>query len=43
VHRIRFESDGTALRVNIGTEAFARATEWLGLEDRFAGCCTHAA
>ncbi|MDQ0904098.1 hypothetical protein QFZ22_000083 [Streptomyces canus] len=33
VHRIRLDSDGTARRVQIGTEAFARPTEWFGLEE----------
>ncbi|MFJ9026261.1 hypothetical protein ACIRPU_40800 [Streptomyces sp. NPDC102259] len=33
VHRIRLDSDGTARRVQIGTEAFARPTEWFGLDD----------
>ncbi|MFC9863574.1 MULTISPECIES: hypothetical protein [unclassified Streptomyces] len=28
VPRIRLDSEGTARRVRIGTEAFARATEW---------------
>ncbi|MEU4040267.1 hypothetical protein [Streptomyces collinus] len=33
VHRIRLDSDGTARRVRIGTEAFARETEWFALDD----------
>ncbi|MFF3137711.1 zinc finger domain-containing protein [Streptomyces mirabilis] len=33
VHRIRLDSEGTARRVKIGTEAFARPTEWFGLDD----------
>ncbi|MGC4987280.1 hypothetical protein ACLQ18_43040 [Streptomyces sp. DT193] len=33
VHRIRLDSDGTARRVRIGTEAFARDTEWFALDD----------
>ncbi|WP_405856902.1 hypothetical protein OG407_09640 [Streptomyces sp. NBC_01515] len=33
VHRLRFESQGTSRRVHIGTEAFARPTEWFGLDD----------
>ncbi|MFD6822775.1 hypothetical protein ACFWC5_20730 [Streptomyces sp. NPDC060085] len=33
VHRIRLDSEGTARVVRIGTEAFARPTEWFGLED----------
>ncbi|CAL9676299.1 zinc finger domain-containing protein [Streptomyces sp. enrichment culture] len=33
VHRIRLDSDGTARRVRIGTEAFARDTEWFTLDD----------
>ncbi|MFJ4865948.1 hypothetical protein [Streptomyces sp. NPDC088748] len=33
VHRIRLDSEGTARRVQIGTEAFARPTEWFGLEE----------
>ncbi|MEU0110683.1 hypothetical protein ABZ313_35705 [Streptomyces sp. NPDC006251] len=32
VHRIRLDSEGTARRVFIGTEAFARETEWFGLD-----------
>ncbi|MFF2518887.1 hypothetical protein [Streptomyces sp. NPDC058086] len=32
VHRIRLDSGGTARRVKIGTEAFARPTEWFGLD-----------
>ncbi|MEV8546758.1 hypothetical protein [Streptomyces sp. NPDC051572] len=33
VHRIRLDSEGTARRVRIGTEAFARDTEWFALDD----------
>ncbi|MFE3267114.1 hypothetical protein [Streptomyces sp. NPDC059215] len=33
VHRIRLDSDGTARTVRIGTEAFARETEWFALDD----------
>ncbi|MGW1259329.1 zinc finger domain-containing protein [Streptomyces sp. NPDC002513] len=33
VHRIRLDSEGTARRVTIGTEAFARPTEWFGLDE----------
>ncbi|WP_432198389.1 hypothetical protein [Streptomyces sp. bgisy027] len=33
VHRIRLDSEGTARRVRIGTEAFARRTEWFGLDE----------
>lgn len=33
VHRIRLDSEGTARRVRIGTEAFARPTEWFTLDD----------
>lgn len=33
VHRIRLDSEGTARRVKIGTEAFARPTEWFGLDE----------
>ncbi|MEV8435075.1 zinc finger domain-containing protein [Streptomyces chartreusis] len=33
VHRIRLDSEGTARRVRIGTEAFARETEWFGLDE----------
>lgn len=33
VHRIRLESEGTTRRVRLGTEAFARATEWFGLAE----------
>lgn len=33
VHRIRLDSEGTTRRVRIGTEAFARATEWFGLDE----------
>ncbi|WP_327129645.1 zinc finger domain-containing protein [Streptomyces sp. NBC_01727] len=33
VHRIRLDSEGTTRRVSIGTEAFARATEWFGLDE----------
>ncbi|MFG2841118.1 hypothetical protein ACGFYE_39780 [Streptomyces zaomyceticus] len=32
VHRIRLESEGTTRRVRIGTEAFARPTEWFALD-----------
>ncbi|MDX3672993.1 hypothetical protein [Streptomyces europaeiscabiei] len=32
-HRIRLDSEGTARRVRIGTEAFARETEWFALDD----------
>ncbi|MFF2026734.1 hypothetical protein ACFVW2_33730 [Streptomyces sp. NPDC058171] len=32
VHRIRLDSEGTARRVRIGTEAFARPTEWFALD-----------
>lgn len=32
VHRIRLDSEGTSRRVRIGTEAFARPTEWFALE-----------
>ncbi|MCO8308850.1 hypothetical protein NI939_40160 [Streptomyces sp. RKCA-744] len=32
IHRIRLDSEGTARRVRIGTEAFARPTEWFGLD-----------
>ncbi len=32
VHRIRLDSEGTARRVRIGTEAFARPTEWFDLD-----------
>lgn len=32
VHRIRLDSEGTARRVRIGTEAFARPTEWFELD-----------
>ncbi|MFB6814330.1 hypothetical protein ACFCV8_07265 [Streptomyces sp. NPDC056347] len=31
VHRIRLDSEGTGRRVRIGTEAFARPTEWFSL------------
>ncbi|GAA0908439.1 hypothetical protein GCM10009574_101200 [Streptomyces asiaticus] len=31
VHRIRLDSEGTARRVRIGTEAFARPIEWFAL------------
>ncbi|WP_369228379.1 hypothetical protein AB5J52_00555 [Streptomyces sp. R39] len=34
VHRIRLDSEGTARRVRIGTEAFARPTEWFALDER---------
>ncbi|WP_129292188.1 hypothetical protein [Streptomyces lydicus] len=33
VHRIRLESKGTARRIRIGTEAFARPTEWFALDE----------
>ncbi|MFD3422603.1 zinc finger domain-containing protein [Streptomyces decoyicus] len=33
VHRIRLDSEGTVRRVRIGTEAFARPTEWFALDD----------
>ncbi|MFF3358212.1 hypothetical protein ACFYWN_37655 [Streptomyces sp. NPDC002917] len=33
VHRIRLNSEGTTRRVRIGTEAFARPTEWFGLNE----------
>ncbi|QCX74634.1 hypothetical protein C9F11_04655 [Streptomyces sp. YIM 121038] len=33
VHRIRLDSQGTARRVRIGTEAFVRPTEWFALDD----------
>ncbi|MCP2313987.1 hypothetical protein [Kitasatospora paracochleata] len=33
VHRVRFESVGTARRMLIGTQAFARQTEWFGLDE----------
>ncbi|MFI0771892.1 hypothetical protein ACH4TQ_44500 [Streptomyces sp. NPDC021218] len=33
VHRIRLESEGTTRRVRIGTEAFARPTEWFPLDE----------
>ncbi|CCK32953.1 hypothetical protein BN159_p78 (plasmid) [Streptomyces davaonensis JCM 4913] len=33
VHRIRLDSDGTTRTVRIGTEAFARETEWFALDD----------
>ncbi|WP_432171190.1 zinc finger domain-containing protein [Streptomyces sp. 1222.5] len=33
VHRIRLDSEGTSRRVRIGTEAFARPTEWFALEE----------
>ncbi|MFF2430974.1 hypothetical protein [Streptomyces mirabilis] len=33
VHRIRLDSESTARRVRIGTEAFARPTEWFGLDE----------
>ncbi|WP_325751510.1 hypothetical protein [Streptomyces sp.] len=32
VHRIRLDSEGTARRVQIGTEAFARPVEWFELD-----------
>lgn len=33
VHRVRFDSAGTTRQVSIGTQAFARPTEWFGLDD----------
>lgn len=33
VHRIRLDSQGTTRQVQIGTEAFARPTEWFGLNE----------
>ncbi|WP_405196337.1 hypothetical protein [Streptomyces anulatus] len=33
VHRIRLDSEGTARHVRIGTEAFARPTEWFALDE----------
>ncbi|WP_328541103.1 zinc finger domain-containing protein [Streptomyces sp. NBC_00344] len=33
VHRIRLDSEGTARRVRIGTEAFARPIEWFALDE----------
>ncbi|MFF9593838.1 hypothetical protein ACF1FX_32420 [Streptomyces sp. NPDC014646] len=33
VHRIRLDSEGTTRRVRIGTEAFARPTEWFALDE----------
>ncbi|WP_187281720.1 hypothetical protein [Streptomyces sp. gb1(2016)] len=33
VHRIRLDSEGTARQVRIGTEAFARPTEWFALDE----------
>ncbi|WP_037827062.1 hypothetical protein [Streptomyces sp. NRRL B-1347] len=33
VHRIRLDSQGTARHVRIGTEAFARPTEWFTLDE----------
>ncbi|MFF3015466.1 hypothetical protein [Streptomyces sp. NPDC057939] len=33
VHRIRLDSEGTGRRVRIGTEAFARPTQWFALEE----------
>ncbi|MEU5438742.1 hypothetical protein AB0G73_36150 [Streptomyces sp. NPDC020719] len=33
VHRIRLDSAGTSRRVRIGTEAFARPTEWFALDE----------
>ncbi|UYQ66336.1 hypothetical protein [Streptomyces peucetius] len=33
VHRVRLDSEGTARRVRIGTEAFARPTEWFTLDE----------
>ncbi|MEU1569294.1 hypothetical protein ABZ504_55250, partial [Streptomyces mirabilis] len=32
-HRIRLDSESTARRVRIGTQAFARPTEWFGLDE----------
>ncbi|MEC4019832.1 hypothetical protein [Streptomyces sp. H27-D2] len=32
-HRVRLDTEGTVRRVRIGTEAFARDTEWFALED----------
>ncbi|GGU99283.1 hypothetical protein ACIG0C_30100 [Kitasatospora aureofaciens] len=33
VHRVGFDTVGTARRVRIGTQAFARETEWFGLDE----------
>lgn len=33
VHRIRLDSEGTERRVRIGTEGFARPTQWFGLDE----------
>ncbi|WEH43993.1 hypothetical protein [Streptomyces sp. AM 2-1-1] len=33
VHRIRLDSEGTGRHVRIGTEAFARPTEWFSLDE----------
>ncbi|MFB7763503.1 hypothetical protein [Streptomyces xiamenensis] len=33
VHRIRFDSVGTARQVQIGTQAFARETTWFGIDE----------
>ncbi|NEA67480.1 hypothetical protein [Streptomyces sp. SID12488] len=33
VQRVRFDSVGTTREVSIGTQAFARPTEWFGLDD----------
>ncbi|MGW8485454.1 zinc finger domain-containing protein [Streptomyces sp. NPDC055886] len=33
VNRIRLDSEGTSRRVRIGTEAFARPTEWFSLDE----------
>ncbi|KIZ15754.1 zinc finger domain-containing protein [Streptomyces natalensis] len=33
VHRVRFDSAGTAREVRIGTQAFARDTEWFTLDE----------
>ncbi|MGW6874589.1 zinc finger domain-containing protein [Streptomyces xanthophaeus] len=33
VHRISLDSEGTSRRVRIGTEAFARPTQWFALEE----------
>ncbi|MFE0382131.1 hypothetical protein ACFW1M_42770 [Streptomyces inhibens] len=33
VHRVRFDSAGTAREVRIGTDAFARDTEWFTLDE----------
>ncbi|MCX4657346.1 hypothetical protein OG249_36405 [Streptomyces microflavus] len=34
VNRVRLDSDGTSRRVRIGTEAFARPTEWFAVSAR---------